>query len=334
MFEIPPIPLGRILLLIACSAFFSASETALFSLSRFHLRQWKTRHPKTFQHARHLLDRPAALVATALLGNELANVFISNIMAAYWGQTGLPTVWVTAINLCTVVPLIVFFGEITPKIVAAKSAYGTGQFVIGPLWWFYKLSFPVRFLIENLVELLTRNMRKRHPVDDQIDEEDFLHLVEEGKHKGAIHSSEQELIENVFDLDDDRAIDLGTPLSEFFTARDNETAGAVIERLKKDFAPRIPVLSTETSKVVGILYSKDLLNHLTRDQSHTPVRQLMKQPLVIDTGMKAEALFRRFRQMKVHIAVIEDPQKGSSWVVTMEDILEQMFGELWEEPGK
>ncbi|NUM89212.1 MAG: DUF21 domain-containing protein [Bdellovibrionales bacterium] len=286
MFEIPPFPLGRILLLVACSAFFSAAETSLFSLSRFHLRQWKGKNPKSFHQVRHLLDRPAALVATALLGNELANVFISHIMANYWETTALPSGWVTLLNLCTVVPLIVFFGEITPKVVAAKAPYGTGQFVVNPLWLFYKFSFPIRFLIENVVEILTRSLRKRHPVDDQIDEEDFLHLVEEGKHKGAIHSSEQELIENVFDLDDDRAMDLATPLQEFFTAKNEDTAGSVIERLKKNFTPRIPVL--ENGRVTGILYAKDLLNHLTKDQANVPVRQLAKPPLFVEPGMKAE----------------------------------------------
>ncbi len=307
------------------------AETSLFSLSRFQLRQWKAKAPRTFQKVRHLLDRPAALVATVLLGNECANVTISNLMAKYFQGLHLSPAATTTLNLCTVIPLFIFFGEITPKIFAAKSSLSTGQFVIRPLWFFYKLSFPVRFVIENIVDYLTKNIRKHSPAHDQIDEEDFLILVEEGRSKGAIHSSEQELIENVFELDDDRVIDIATPVTEFFSVRQDDTAGQVIERLKKNFAPRIPVLGTTPKDVVGILYAKDLLNHLHLEQASTPIRQLMKAPLVVESGMKAEALFRRFRQTKVHIAITEERTKNETYVITMEDILEQMFGELWEE---
>ena len=181
------------------------------------------------------------------------------------------------------------------------------------------------------MDVLTKNIRKHGPANDQIDEEDFLILVEDGKNKGAIHSSEQDLIENVFELDDDRVVDLATPIGECFTVRQEDTAGDVIERLKKGFAPRIPVLGNGPKEVVGMLYAKDLLNHIHIDKSTTPIRQIMKPPLIIDSGMKAEALFRRFRQMKVHIAITEDFSRNETYVITMEDILEQMFGELWEE---
>jgi putative hemolysin len=313
------------------AAFFSASETALFSLSRFQLRQLKQRNPVRFRKIRHLLDRPAALVATVLLGNELANVLIANLVAGFYEGLQLSPLWVTALNLFTVMPIIMIFGEITPKVIAAKANLAAVNFLLAPLWAFYRASFPLRFLIESAVELLTRPIRRQPGKEEQIKEEDIRILLEDGKRKGAIHSMEQDIIENLFEIDDDKVIDLATPLKECIIARLDESPKTVIERIKKNFFARIPVQGDRPDQIVGILYAKDLLNYITRDEHEMKVRHLMKEPLFVDPNMKAEVLFRRFRHMKRHIAVIEDKNGSSIAVITMEDILEQMFGELWSE---
>jgi putative hemolysin len=206
------------------------------------------------------------------------------------------------------------------------------RFGLPLFWWFYKLSFPVRFLLEYTVNFLTRPIRRRQPKKEEtVKEEDILLLLDEGKKKGAIHSVEQDIIENLFEIDDDKVIELATPLHEFFTVRADDTPQQVIDRLKKRFFSRIPVVGDEPSLVVGILYAKDLLNYINRDESEEMlVRDLMKEPLVVEPKLKAEVLFRRFRQLKRHIAVIEGKDGRALGVITMEDILEQMFGELWE----
>lgn len=318
-------------LLVALSGFFSASETALFSLSRFQLRQIKVKAPKLFLKIQYLLDRPASFVATILIGNECANVLVSHFVASYYDQNFRDQILlITLINLLTVTPIIFIFGEITPKILAAKTNTALAPIIIPVFWAAYNLFFPLRWCIETIVNALSYSVRKNHPTESKhIREEDFLHLVEDIKNKGAIEKSEQELIENVFDLDDDNALELSTPLLEMLTIGQNESIQSAILKLKRSFAPRIPVLSSH-NRVVGILYAKDLLKYIDREETEMTVKQLMKDPLTVNASMKAEALFRRFRQMKVHIAVLEDNQNRAVGIVTMEDILEQMFGELWE----
>jgi putative hemolysin len=325
-------PLVPALFLVACSAFFSASETALFSLSRFQLRQLKQSQAERFARVRYLLDRPAALVATVLLGSELANMLISHLLAIFYEGLHLSPIMETVVNLLTAIPVILILGEVTPKVLGAKANLSFLALFLSPFWWFYKLSFPLRFLIENSVNLLTRPIRRRNPpIDDQVKEDDILVLLDEGKRKGAIHSVEQDIIENLFEIDDDNVIELATPLRECFTAHQDDNPKTVIDRLKKNFHNRIPVMGDRPDKVIGILYAKDLLNYITRDEQEMRVRDLMKDPLVVEPQMKAEALFRRLRQMKRHIAVIEDKSGRALAVITMEDLLEQMFGELWEE---
>ena len=324
-------PLVPSLMLVLVSAFFSGTETALFSLSRFQLRQVRQASAERFNRIRFLLDRPAALVATALLGNELSNVLLSHFTAKFYESLDFSAWAVTLVNLLTVIPIIVIAGEITPKVVGAKANIQVLRFCLAPFWWFYRISFPVRFLIEHSVNFLTRPIRRRQPVKDEtVKEEDIRELLDEGKKKGAIHSVEQDIIENLFEIDDDTVAELASPLQEYIRVHQDETPKEVIEKIKRRFLPRIPVVGDDPARVVGVLYAKDLLNYISRDDSEMRVRQLMKDPLVVEPGMKVETLFRRFRQLKRHIAVIEDKQGRALGVVTMEDILEQMFGELWE----
>lgn len=324
-------PILILLALLACSAFFSASETALFSLSRFQLRQLKDKHALIFARIRYLLDRPAALVATTLLGNELTNVAISHILANFYDGHFPSPAMAALVNICTAVPLILVFGEITPKIIAAKTNMSTALFVTPIVWLFYKVSLPLRWIFETVVDLLTISIRRSSPEQAQLKEEDFLQLLEEGKLKGAIEESEQELIENVFGIDDDKVLELSTPLYELFTVREDTPVAVILDKIRQNFFARIPVLNAQGAKVIGILYAKDLLKYIGRESDDASVRLLMKEPLVVDSNMKAEALFRRFRQLKVHIAIIENKQGRALAAITMEDILEQMFGELWEE---
>ena len=324
-------PLLPVVALIGCAAFFSASETALFSLSRFQLRQLKNKDPNKYQKIKYLLDRPAAFVATVLLGNELANMFISGLLANFYEKLEINSWQITLLNLLTAVPLILVFGEITPKIIGAKANMSLSQTLLPPFWAFYNFSFPIRVCIEMLVNLLTRGMKRRLPTTDQISEDDILHLLEEGKRKGAIHSVEQGIIENLFDIDDDKVIEVATPLTECLLVHQDESPEDVIKKINQNFSARIPVWSERRDEIVGILYAKDLLKYIKVEEKEMTIKDLMKEPLVVDANMKVEVLFRRFRQMKRHIAIIENKIGKATAIITMEDILEQVFGELWEE---
>jgi putative hemolysin len=326
-------PLLPAVVLVAICAFFSGTETALFSLSRFQLRQLKQANQIRFDRVRFLLDRPAALVATALLGNELANVLLSFLTARFYESVTRRAWMVTLANLVTVMPIMLVFGEITPKVIGAKANLAFLAVCLEPFWWFYRLSFPLRFLIENAVNLLTRPLRRRVAVKEEaVNEEDIRMLLDEGKKKGVIHSVEQDMIENIFDIDDDKIYDLATPLRDCMTVHQDDSPKDVIERLKRRFYARIPVIGERPDQVVGILYAKDLLNYINRDDQEMRARDLMKDPLVIEPQMKPEVLFRRFRQLKRHIGVIQSRDGRALAVITMEDLLEQMFGELWEDP--
>ena len=277
-----------------------------------------------------MLDRPVTLVTTVLLGNELANVLTSHLVTNYFHDTGFSAWQVTLLNILLVAPTFMLVGEISPKVLGAKANTSMANFLIDPFWFLYRFSFPLRFLFEGIVNLLTRNLKKPKDVDS-IKEEDFRMLLEDGKIKGAIHSMEQDIIENIFEIDDDKVIEIATPIQECLTVHQGESLKETVHRLSDTFYNRIPVRGDKPGEIVGILYAKDLLNYINREETEMTVKDLMKEPLFVDAKVKAEVVFQRFRQLKRHIAVVTDAQGKALAVVTMEDILEQMFGELWEE---
>jgi putative hemolysin len=322
-------PLFEILSLVVIGAFFSAAETSFFSLSRFQLRQIKTRNKELFTDIRNLLDKPAALVVTVLIGNELTNVTASYVMANYYQRLNFDPLWITLCNLLTVVPIFLLFSDITPKVIGSKANMALVPYLTKPFIVLYKLLFPFRFFIEMIVNLLTRRFLTKPTAEAQLHEEDFRELLEEGKKKGAIHSREQDLIENLFETDDDKILEVSTPIHDSFTVNEIDTCRSVIEKISGEFYARIPVLDAN-GEIVGILYAKDLLNHLNRPEAKVLVREVMKEPIFVSYNMNVEALFKRLRQLKRHIAIVQDKRGRSVGIITMEDILEQIFGELWE----
>lgn len=323
-------PLISLFLLLAVSAFFSCSETAFFSLNNVGLRELETRFPRAARRINFLLERPTRLVATCLIGNECANVLLSNILASFYHRH-LPSLGlITVVNLLTAVPLIVIIGEITPKIIGAKQSVTIAKLTSGPVWFCYRLFFPIRWFIEVSVNSLTRILGIKQQNLTEIDEDDFLSMLEDSSQHGAIGESEKELIENIFELDDDKVEDIAEPIGSIFSVHREDLIRNVIPQIQGQGISRIPVLGDFPSEVVGVLYAKDLLIHAHREDNDLKVSQLMKEPLFVTPSMPLEKVFRKMRQMRVHIAFLSKEEKTVSAIVTMEDVLDHIFGEIWE----
>lgn len=316
--------------LICVSGFFSAAETSFFGLSKLGLKDLETRSPRAAKRIRHLLEKPTRLVATCLIGNECANVLISNVTANYYAKHLDSWTTITAVNLLTVVPLIVIVGEITPKVIAARQPQAIARATAAPTWFFFRLFMPVRLLIEFSVNSFTRLFGIKHRDIEDIDEEDFLEMLEDSRHSGAIGESEKELIENIFELDDDKAQDISEPLDRYLCVHRDSFVQDLLQKIREQEAYRIPVIGDFPNQVVGVLYTKDLLQHAHRPDEQTRVQQLMKEPLFIEPTAPLEKVFRRMRQLRVHIAFLATEDRAVVGVVRMEDILDHIFGEIWE----
>lgn len=265
-----------------------------------------------------------------MIGNECANVLLANILATYYNTQFSSWLTITVVNLCTALPLIIIIGEITPRVLAAKANVRASRFLAPLVWILYWLSSPLRVLIEFVVNSLSRVLGVKHSRMGSISEDDFMNVVEDSKSKGAIGESEQELIENVFDLDDDRAEEIAIPMRDYFTVHKEDFIHDLIPKILEHGYRRIPVVGDFPNEVVGVLYTKDLLTYAHREEEEISVAHLMKDPVFVDPSMPVENLFKRLRQLRIHIAFLSKDEKTVEGVVTMKTILEQIFGELAE----
>lgn len=339
-------------LLVITSASMSSAEVALFSLSRFQLRALKE-HLKPGIHRRitRLTSDPGGLLVSILVVTEVMSVALSSIIAravsrghfeaVFTRFPGIPA-WAFETLLGTLItaPIVLFLCEITPKVIGARANQLVASLAAQPLTLLYELARPLRAVLTFLIRRLSRALGGNgeslpHEAEGGIlKESDFMMMLEEGHREGAIHESEIGLIKNVFELDDTTALDILTPLAQVQTVPPHATLKNALATFRQHRHSRIPVLA-QGRKIVGILFSKDLLRaKLEAQLMTTQVSAVMRRPLVVSPMLRLNSLFRKFKQERTHLAVVQNEAGEALGIVTMNDVLEALFSELVLEPAK
>ena len=343
--------LALVVALICCSAFFSGSESALFSLDRITLEKLEDEPTRAGQAVRDLLASPRRLLATLLLGNEVTNIALSSVLAATvfavahrLGQDASELWW---LNILVATPVLLVFGEVAPKALAVRTGIRWAQAVALPLTFFSAVVTPLRLLLEGGARLvlgaiaaITRGRVDGLRGDDDtlaeaLEEAQFRALVRQGAKEGALHPREAALIHRVFDLTD-------TPVSRLMTARAevkalslNASSDEVVAAARDSGYSRLPVYVGEIDHIKGILLMKDLLQFRARGEEITPrgVEKLLKPAYFVPPGKPAGELLRAFQRKRAHIAIVLDEYGTLQGVVTMQDVLETLF-EPMRRPGE
>ncbi len=329
-------------LFVLVSAIISASEVALFSLSRFQLRSLKERvRPLTYRRIRRLLQDPGGLLVTLLAVNEIVNIALSTVITGAigkWNSDGLGHFenWVIHFFLGVLIttPILLLLCEVTPKAIGARANLLVAPLSAAPLTLVYELLKPLRLALTRIISLFSRQPKTKEPAI--LKEVDFLELVEEGQKQGAIHQNEVDLIKNVFELDDTTVQDVLTPILEVQPLPAQTTFRQALVAMRSSRYSRIPVASTKDGKgrreIVGILYTKDLLKaKLQPELLDTPVSDIMRKPPIVNPGMQLNALFRKFKSQRSHMAVVRRANGETLGIVTMNDVLESLFEDLFED---
>jgi len=220
--------------------------------------------------------------------------------------------------------LILIFGEIFPKSVATRNNILIARLVIIPLYWLSILFIPL-ILFLNFIPKLTGKIHKK-PI---VTEEELMTFVEVVEEEGGIEEEEKELIENIFEFDDTNASEIMTPRADMFVIDVNEQLK--LEEIVKSGFTRIPVIDGEIDHVVGILNIKDLLTHQATSNAAIDVRKIMREPYFVPENKKLDNLLQQFKKRKQHMAIIVDEHGGVSGLITLEDALEEIVGEIIDE---
>jgi putative hemolysin len=321
--------------LIGCSAFLSSAEVSLFSLSRFQLRSIRDRFKKAHKTIKKLQSDPGGVLVTILVLNEIVNISLSTVLTGVIDRMmpGESWSWVvrTLAGIAVTMPLLLFFCEVTPKTIGVRGNTLIAPLTSQPLFALYTFMAPIRRTVNGLIRFVARRKSSQSPLSDEapLKEEDFLVMAEEGQREGAIHRSELELIRNVFSLDDTEVRELMTPLAQFPTLQETLTIEQAIEQIRIHKSPRVPVLTRDKKRVVGILYLKDLLRaRLNPALGHAPLSELIVPPIVVSSELRVNRLFKKLRQSKTHIAIIEDHNHEAVGVLTLDQILDELLEEL------
>ncbi len=336
--------LALLFFLLGLSGFFSGSEAALFSLNRIERRRIGAQDERpSARWIRDLLREPRNLLATILVGNEFVNVSASVLAASLTDDLlkNAALAWLadgvlvkTLLSSLLFAPLLMVLGEITPKTLAMWDARRFAGFVALPLKTFYGIVGPVRWVLKGAADgmvrmLLGEPLRTEPPVT----EEEFRALVDLSREGGSLRESEREIIHNIFDFGETRVEEVMTPRTDVFCIPVTQPLHEIVRAIGQRHHSRIPVYDQDKDDVVGILYAKDLLRLWLdlRLRESFDLRKLLRKPYFVPRTKRANDLFREFRASRIHMAIVVDEYGGVAGLVTMEDLLESLFGEIQDE---
>ncbi|MFQ5673158.1 MAG: hemolysin family protein [Nitrospinales bacterium] len=319
-----------LLVLMGCSAFFSACEVAFFSLNPLQLAEIKKTRGKAGQLVHRLLSKPRELLVTIYIGNELANIAISALAASIavgiFGSLGIGI----AIGLGTF--LLLLFGEILPKTLSLRFAEIYSLAAAYPLKGFATIVRPFQKLLikigERLIVKLGLGSDGAGEKETAITEEEFKAIVHMGEGDGGLEAQESKMIHNVIQFGETTVSTVMTPKIEMFTLQIEESLEEILPKIMENFYSRVPIYDTEGETILGILFTKDLnrLKHLSPEKFN--LRNILHKALFVPESKKIKELLQEFKKMKRHIAIVLDEYGSVCGLVTLEDILEELVGEI------
>ena len=318
----------QILILVALlvlSGFFSSSETALFSISLTRARHLAKQGDKSFVLIHRMKDDPHTLLTTILIGNNVVNVGAA-ALATSIAMTMVPGY---AVGIATGIMtfFILVFGEVLPKSIATRNNILIARIAIFPLYWFSRLLYPLLIFL-NFIPKLTGKIKKTTTVT----EEELMTFVEVVEEEGEIKEAEKELIHKIFEFDDTNASEIMTPRGDMFVI-DADRELDIMAIAKSGFT-RIPVMEGDVDHIIGILNIKDLLINYARFADRINIREIMRPPYFVPENKKLDKLLQQFKKRKTHMAIVVDEHGGISGLVTLEDALEEIVGEIEDETDR
>ncbi|HPC75011.1 MAG TPA: hemolysin family protein [Syntrophales bacterium] len=317
-------------LCLLLSGFFASSEAALFSLTPLHLHKMREERFPFFSHVERLLEAPRRLLVTIIAGNEIVNIVLSaTATALFISLFGDRGEWLTVAVLS---PVLFLFGEAVPKIFGKTYSMRLSSMVAPLMSFVQRVEFPLVWLLEKISGFILGPLRARELAEGEtLMEEEFRSLVDAGYKEGILETGQRDLIHRVFELADTPVSDIMTPRVDMFCLPLSTSAGELRRKIVQQGYSRVPLYGTGPDDIVGILYARDLLGLLAEGRAPASVETLLRKPYFVPEVRSADQVLRDFQKRNMHVALVVDEYGGISGLVTMEDILEELFGDIYDE---
>jgi len=324
------IKLFFLFILLLLSGFFSGSEASLFSLTTLHLHKMKEDKNPFFFYVQKLLAYPRRLLITILVGNESVNITIAVLTTSIFLYIfGIDGKWM-AIAVTTLTLLI--FGDAIPKTFAVNYPIRFSTSISLPLMFFYKVGRPIVWVLEKISDLFVYLFGKTVPIQSSVlTEDEFITLVDVGHQEGALEESQRDLIHRVFELADTMVSDIMTPRVDMFCLPISMSVEEMGNQIIKARYSRIPIYGIDKDDILGILHAKHLLEEISKGSKTKSIRKLLKNPYFVPLERSAESMLRDFQIRKIQMAMVVDEYGGIEGLVTLNDILENLVGDIYYE---
>lgn len=320
--------LPSILVMLFCimmSAYFSATETAFSSLNAIRIKVLADNGNRRAQLAYRLSENYDKLISTILIGNNIVNIAVSSIatllFVKLYGDIGatLSTVVVTVV--------VLIFGEITPKSVAKDFPERFAMFSAPLINLLIHVLTPINFIFSQWKKLISKLLNTKE--DSKMSQEELMMLLEEAQRDGSIDKDEGALLKNAVEFRDLEAQDILTPRVDLIAVSVGSTKEEVAESFTESHFSRLLVYDDDIDRVVGVIHQKDF--YTGNGVTTKPIRDIITQPIFIHPTEKVSDLLKLLQSNQSHIAIVIDEYGGTLGIVTMEDILEELVGEIWDE---
>lgn len=317
-----------IIILLCLSAFFSSSETALTTVNQIRMRTLADNGDKRAARVLHVTGNPGKMLSAILIGNNIVNLSASSISTSLaihlFGNTGAGI----ATGILTF--LILIFGEVTPKTMATIKADSMSLTVAAPIGLLMKILTPVIFIINKLslglMFLLHVNIKD---AQKKMTEEELRTIVDVSQENGVIEHEERDMIHNLLDFGDAEAKEIMVPRIDMTFVQADATYQEVLDIFRQDMFTRLPVYEDSTDNVIGIINMKDFL--LQNDTPEFSVRNLLREPYFTYEHKNTADLFLEMRKSSISLAIVLDEYGVTAGLITLEDLLEEIVGEIRDE---
>ncbi len=314
-----------VLILLMMSAFFSATETAFTSLNRIRIKNMANDGDHRAKRVLEVAEGYDNLLSTILVGNNLVNIAMAAMVTVIFLEM-YPLHGATIATAVTTV-VVLIFGEISPKSLAKENPEKWAMSSVGILRILIAVLTPVNKLFSLWKKLLAKifHMAENSPIT----EDELITLVEEAETEGGINEEQSELIQNAIEFNELEAWDVLTPRVNMVAMEVDESQEEISELFLSTGFSRLPVYDGDMDNIMGVLNQKDFHNHIKG--TDTPVSTYVKPVIFVAGSIKISQLLKKLQKAKTHIAIIVDEYGGTSGLVTMEDIIEELVGEIYDE---
>lgn len=310
------------------SAFFSSIETALSSVSLIRLKKMADDKIKGARKAVFLIENYERTLITILIGNNLTNIGASTVSAFIFSKLLFKSATLSSfVSTFLMTFLIITFSEILPKTYAKNHATKVSIKFAGMMWFFYKIFFPVAFFFVRLQRKFVKNQSENSSVTG----EELETIIDTMEDEGLIDEDHADIIQGALSLGNKTVGDIMTPRVDMISVKVNDSVDSILEEFFKSQYSRLPVYEEDKDNILGILQEKDFLANVIKNKDKIDLKKLIQKPLYVTRSTKVDDLIKEMQEVKKHFAIVADEYGGTSGIVTMEDALEELVGEIYDE---